>query len=205
MRKQKGNSKTTDLRSLKVWLGPVALVLALVGVFLYASYGKKDDAASQSELSQRSRRAPEFSLQDSKGNEHRLEDLKGNAVLIHFWASWCPPCLEEIPNWVELAQDFRSKPLKLVAINLDPSWDEAHRVLPSRGLPPNLISVIDLGQKVADEFGSYSFPETYLLNSDLEIVTKWVGPQDWRSPQVRSVIERALAGVSASSTRPARR
>src|SRR4051812_3451868 len=69
--------------------------------------------------------APSFELPDAQGKKYRLEDFKGNVVILHFWASWCPPCLDEIPQWVELGTTFHGEALKLVAISLDQKWEDA--------------------------------------------------------------------------------
>lgn len=150
-----------------------------------------------SEPSTSLRRAPDFELQDILGHKYRLKDLSGNVVIVHFWASWCSPCLEEIPHWVELGTAFQGRPIRLVAVSLDQSWEDARKVLPTEKLTPHVISLLDTSNQVPDRFGSYQFPETYLLNSKLEILSKWVGPQDWSSPKIRGAIESSLADLDS--------
>ena len=108
--------------------------------------------------------APLFELPGPDGKLFKLESLKGNAVIVHFWASWCPPCLGEIPHWLEFASQWKSKPVKFVAVSLDQGWPEALKILPVSQLPENVSSVLDHDQKLPDLFGTYQYPETYLLD-----------------------------------------
>lgn len=113
-------------------------------------------------------------------------------MLVHFWASWCPPCLEEIPQWVKLAPRYKNLPLKMLAITVDDQLDAALKVLPSSKLGSNLILLWDQGSEIANNYGTHQFPETYLLDKQLNIINKWIGPQDWNSPRARFAIEKSL-------------
>jgi cytochrome c biogenesis protein CcmG/thiol:disulfide interchange protein DsbE len=134
------------------------------------------------------RPAPPVELKGSDGKPHRLEDLRGNAVIVHFWASWCPPCLAEIPEWLALAERWKGKPVRFMAISLDKGWEDALKILPDTRLPENVVSVLDTTGKLPDLFGTYQYPETYLLNRELKIVSKWVGPQDWTQTEINAAI-----------------
>lgn len=123
---------------------------------------------------------------------HRLEELKGQVVILHFWATWCAPCLDEIPQWVELARKFEGRPVAWVAISLDRSWSDAHRYLKPDQLPPNLLSLLDAPNATPEKFGSYQFPETYLITPDQKILSKWVGPQPWDAQRMREAIEKVV-------------
>jgi peroxiredoxin len=138
--------------------------------------------------------APEFDLKDASGTSHRLSDFSGNVVLVHFWASWCPPCLDEIANWIKFAEEMKGQPkVRFVAVSLDDRWEDAHKILQEKSLPSNVISLIDLSKELPEKFGTYQYPETYLIGPDLTVVTKWVGPQPWDSPALKSIIERVAA------------
>lgn len=142
--------------------------------------------------------APAFELKDSAGNAHRLEDMRGHVVLIHFWASWCPPCLEEIPRWISAAPQFRDFPVKMVAISVDEQWSEALKILPQADVPANMVSLLDPTSTVARSYGTSRFPESFLLDPDLKIVEKWQGIIDWKSPRVRFAVNKALVNAKRS-------
>lgn len=141
----------------------------------------------------RLRAAPSWTLLDTTGNKHQLEDFQNKPVVLHFWASWCPPCLGEIPHWLELSQSYKDQPVAFVAISIDSNWKDALKVLPEKNLPSNVLSLLDETGKSAENYGSFQFPETYLLNSKHEILMKWVGPQNWKSPAVDRWIRTALS------------
>lgn len=164
-------------------IGIILAVIALLvtgGGIYYITSRNQDGNSSSSPF----RPAPGFSLQDAAGKTHDLSGYSGDVLLVHFWASWCPPCLSEIPQWVELANNFKGRPFQMIAISEDDKWADAQKVLPAEGLPSNITSLLDIKGQVADRYGSYQFPETYLLNGKHEIVAKWVGGQDWKDPKL---------------------
>lgn len=138
------------------------------------------------------RPAPPIELKDSAGKPHTLEELRGNVVLVHFWASWCPPCRQEMPRLLELAERYKDRKFKILAVSVDKSWADALRTLPASSVPSDMLSLVDLSDSVADQYGTHEFPETYLLNPRLEIVAKLVGIQPWGSATVRQAVERML-------------
>ena len=172
-------------------LTAAAGVLIVLGTS-WALWSRNENAARQAALAHQFRAAPSFSLKDAQGQVHKLSDLKGSLVILHFWASWCPPCLEELPQWLELAKSYEGKPIKWVAISLDPNWEDAHRFLPEKEIPKNGISVIDPETKLPEVYGTYQFPETYIISRDQKVISKWVGPQEWNGPRVHELIEQVL-------------
>jgi thiol-disulfide isomerase/thioredoxin len=135
------------------------------------------------------RAAPSYELRDSAGKVHTLADLKGHAVVVHFWASWCPPCLPEIPEWLAFAGRWKDKNVRFVAISLDKQWADALKILPQEKLPEGTLSLLDATLELPEKFGTYQYPETYLLNTEHKIVSKWIGAQKWDSPQIAQAID----------------
>jgi thiol-disulfide isomerase/thioredoxin len=178
------------------WVG----LLGLAAISVALIYGFRGTSSSSSAVQDGSRAAPVFELPDSKGTLHRLKDLKGRPVVLHFWASWCPPCLGEISKWVELAHRYQEKdqeqPIQWVAVSLDQNWGNALKVWMPDPKNPGILSLLDAAGTVSDQFGTYQFPETYLLNADLEIVTKWIGPQDWESSEIRKLLDHVIKKTS---------
>ncbi len=134
----------------------------------------------------------------SKPNGAIYEDLKGlrgfdpssiqgSYVLVHFWAKWCEPCAGEIPHLVNFAKSAQfDKPLKILAVSLDPKLEDSMSILPNQGkdLPGNFILVSDPEHHVAEHMGSYQYPETYFVGPTGEVLDKWIGPQKWDKPEV---------------------
>lgn len=124
-----------------------------------------------------------------------IEKLKGNYVIVHFWAKWCEPCIEEIPELVAFASKVKSsKPLLILAVSLDPSLEVAKQIFPDGGasLPTNFILALDPEHRFAEAVGSYQYPESYLMNPNGEIIEKWVGPQKWNRPEVLDYFSKRL-------------
>ena len=136
--------------------------------------------------------APGFELKDASGRVHRLEELRGSVVLLHFWASWCPPCLEEIPRWLEAAPIFKDMPVKMVAISVDEKWERALGVLPTKRVPSSMISLLDPVSNVAQAYGTRQFPETYVLDRELRVLDKLIGAQDWGGSKIRFLLIKAM-------------
>lgn len=122
-----------------------------------------------------------------KINHFDLNQIKGEYFILHFWAKWCEPCTEEIPHLVEFARQAQfQKPLKILAVSLDPTIEESKQILPNQGkdLPANFILVSDPEHQFAESMGSYQYPETYFVDREGQIIEKWVGPQKWNKPEV---------------------
>jgi cytochrome c biogenesis protein CcmG/thiol:disulfide interchange protein DsbE len=181
-----GRMKYSKLFSRLRSLGWVIAILLGVTACERKGGGVPSGVASASVEVRARRSAPDFELKDKAGKTHRLRDFAGKAVLVHFWASWCPPCLEELPQFLELVRTYEGKPVVFVAISLDRSWEEAEKMFSSARVPANLVKLLDSEQKVSDAFGSFQFPETYWIGADGKIQQKWVGAQNWSSPELRA-------------------
>lgn len=133
--------------------------------------------------------AAEFVLKDVTGSSRSLAEFRGKRVLLHFWASWCSPCLEELPVLVKRMKSSGNQDLKLVTISWDQSWSDAKAVIDRLEMVPGFewVSLIDPERKLGPLYGTYQLPETYLINAQQEIEMKWVGSQDWAQARFDAV------------------
>ena len=162
-----------------------AVILIAVGILTYAFTFKNGLPSSQNKFYSE---IEHFKITDSS-------KLKGQYVLLHFWAKWCEPCAEEIPTLVEFAQKSQfAKPLLILAVTLDPTLEEAKTILPAHGanLPANFILALDSSHQYSEAMGSYQYPETYFISPDGQIIEKWVGPQKWNRPEVLEYFSKRL-------------
>jgi peroxiredoxin len=165
--------------------------LAVVALLLAASCGGKEKgsegregggSAAGAPGAQDRRLAPEFTLKDLDGRDVRLADFRGQVVMVNFWATWCPPCRAEIPDFIELQDQQGSKGLRIVGISLD---DEgAAKVAPFAAQNRINYTMLVNGNAAASAFGvSEGIPTTYLLDRQGRIVERRVGvaPREhWR-------------------------
>jgi peroxiredoxin len=135
--------------------------------------------------------APEFNLPDHAGRQVSLASLQGKVVLVNFWATWCPPCREEMPSMDRLAASMRGKDFVMVAVSVDDTWQQVREFFPSG---TTMSVLLDLSKEVPKRYGTEKFPETFLIDRSGRIRYQVVNKRDWSSPQARECIESLLDG-----------
>ncbi len=125
--------------------------------------------------------APDFTVQDS---EHAvsLSQLKGKVVVLNFWATWCPPCIEEMPSLVRMQQRMQPKGVTVLAVSVDVDDSKYRRFLKDHNV--NLLSVRDPDQKSNALYGTFKFPETYIIDRNGVMRRKFIGAVDWTEPEI---------------------
>jgi peroxiredoxin len=127
--------------------------------------------------------APDFTVSDGATTVH-LASYRGRVVVLSFWATWCAPCIEEMPSLVELHHD--DPDLAVVAVSVDDDQEAYNRFLARRHV--DLITVRDPAEKAAHLFHSEMWPETYVIDRQGIIRRKFIGAQDWTSPEIRAYL-----------------
>jgi cytochrome c biogenesis protein CcmG, thiol:disulfide interchange protein DsbE len=125
--------------------------------------------------------APDFTVQDSD-RKVELRDFHGDTVVLNFWATWCPPCVEEMPSLVQLEQRLGSKGVKVVGVSVDVDADAYHKFL--KDYKVDFLTVRDPDQKSSRLYGTFKFPETYIIDRNGIVRRKFIGAVDWSSPEV---------------------
>ncbi len=139
--------------------------------------------------------APDVELRTLANQPITLKQFRGKVVLLNFWASWCPPCREEFPALLELAQQYPDQ-LVLVAVSNDNTRAEITQFLDlfrskyGRSLSgANVIVAWDQTQSLTHHtFGIVNFPETIVLDREQRMVRKVVGAEAWKSPELQQFI-----------------
>ncbi|WP_420265654.1 peroxiredoxin family protein [Candidatus Magnetominusculus dajiuhuensis] len=135
--------------------------------------------------------APDFTLKTLDGKNFSLSTLKGKTVLINFWATWCPPCVEELPSMNKLYLKYKQKGFEVVAISLDSSTTKVKKYIAKN--PLSFIVLLDTDKRVAKKLYKVSAqPTTYLISSDGKIIRKFFGSVDWTDEVVQKEIEGLL-------------
>ncbi len=118
------------------------------------------------------------------------ESLKGSVVIVNFWASWCAPCVEEVPSLIKLINKYNGK-VKLLAISGDSSKQDIEIFLKSfPGLKAENITVVwDENRSLMKMFSIARLPESYIFSQDLKLQKKVVGTIDWYTEDAQKYIE----------------
>jgi peroxiredoxin len=120
--------------------------------------------------------APDFTVTDIQGKKLSLSDYKGKVVLLDFWATWCAPCLEEIPHFIEMQQSLGPQGFQTIGISMDDGPKPVERFYQEHKLNYP-VAVGD--SKLADSYGGlYGLPVTFVINRDGQIRKKFVGGTD---------------------------
>ena len=161
-------------------LSPIALILVAAVLYAFAAPSYR-----QGEASLAGRRAKDFPLQIT-GATH-LADLRGKVVVLNFWASWCPPCLEETQSLNHLQQDIAAKGGVVLGMSVDEDQAAYEKFLVDNHVV--FPTYRDASKKSAAAYGTSMFPETFLIDREGRLARKIVGPQDWQSPEVMGSID----------------
>ena len=137
--------------------------------------------------------APELPIYDKAGAKTDLAKEKGKIFIIHFWATWCPPCVDEIPALSKFWEKYQSRSdrLGLYAISVDKDWKTIDGFLAKN--PNRVPAYRDPDGKTAARFGTTQYPETYIANKAGRVLYRVQGAMSWDDPEVRRRIEQLLA------------
>lgn len=172
--------------STRFWLTAAALIAA---VYFWVSY--QPNSLTSGNV------APNFSLQNQQGHTVSLQQFQGKVILLHFWATWCGTCVDEIPELTRFISHFKDNPgFVALGLSLDDAgrgggWEAVQNFAGRIPLPFTVL--MDKKGAVADQYGTYALPETYLIDRNGLIVRKWVGSQEWARPKFIQLLESEIS------------
>ena len=129
--------------------------------------------------------APQFVVGDGTRTVD-LSKLRGKVVVLNLWASYCAPCIEELPSLLALQRQMPD--LVIVAVSIDQDPDVYHRFLEKNHV--DLVTVRDADQRVNALYGTAQIPETYVIDRQGTLRRKFVSAQDWTSPEIMNYLAR---------------
>lgn len=124
--------------------------------------------------------APDFTVQDSERTV-ALRDFRGKVIVLNFWATWCPPCIEEMPALSAMQSRLRDR-VNVVAVSVDEDAEAYHRFLRENNI--QLLTVRDAERKSNQLYGTDKYPETYIIDRSGVLRRKFIGPVEWTSPEI---------------------
>lgn len=134
--------------------------------------------------------APDFTIQDDD-RKLTLSDHKGKVVVLNFWATWCPPCVDEMPSLVQMQQRLKDKGIQVLAVSVDVDESAYHKFLKDHSI--ELLTVRDPDHKPANLYGTFKYPETYIIDRGGVVRRKFVGPVDWNTPEIVDYLKKVAS------------
>ena len=162
------------------------VVLGLVALALFLAL---ESEPPFQESPRPSEEVPDFTFTD-QGREQRLADLRGHVVVLNFWATWCPPCVAEMPSLERIHQRFSGRGLVVLGVSVDADKAEYENFL--RTYKITFPNYRDPGKSIATRYGTFMYPETYIIDRQGRLVRKIIGPLEWDDPQVVEFLTRVL-------------
>lgn len=173
------------------WLTVLAIVLSLFAAVGTATYVMHDELFPIGVGS----RAPDFTARtvDGSNRVRTLADYKGKVVVLNVWATWCKPCIYEMPSFERLHRQVADTSLAVVAVSIDDlvGADSVFRFARSLGVTFDIL--LDSTHAVDRAYQVTGYPETFVIARDGTIRKKWIGPLDWSSPANVKLVRDLLA------------
>ncbi|QSV45652.1 TlpA disulfide reductase family protein [Geobacter benzoatilyticus] len=136
--------------------------------------------------------AVDLTLNALNGEKVTLSELKGKVVILNFWATWCPPCRQEIPSMMRLNTAMAGKPFRMLCVSIDDGGKEAvEKFFSTTGF--NLPAFLDTDKRAGALYGITGVPETFIIDANGVILKKIVGAIEWDNPQVIAFLNDAVA------------
>jgi len=161
--------------------GILVLLCAFVGV-LYVSL--HDNVVKAGD------KAPDFSIKADSGRTVTARDFGGKLLILNFWATWCPPCVQEVPSLNNLQKALGSKGLVVLGVSEDKD-PQAYRQFLDR-FHVTYLTARDPEVKIKPKYGTVQIPESYLIDTNGRVVEKIVGEANWSSPQMLEHVQSLL-------------
>ncbi len=144
--------------------------------------------------------APDFSVMDLRGQAVRLSAFRGRVVLLNLWATWCPPCREEMPSMEQLYHRLKDQDFALLAVSQD---EEGKRAV-APYVEDNKFTfpvLLDPEHQVGDRYEVTGYPETFLIDRNGRVVEHVIGPRNWMAPEWLAKLDALIAASPVDAAR----
>lgn len=173
------------------WLVVLGVVVLLLGALGTGAYVLRDELFPVDVGS----RAPAFRARtvDGRHQVRSLDDYKGKVLVLNVWATWCPPCIVEMPSFERLRRQIPDTNLKIVAVSIDDVVGADSVRSFARGLGVTFDILLDSTHAIDRDYQVTGYPETFVIARDGTIRKKWIGPADWSSAANVTLVRDLLA------------
>jgi peroxiredoxin len=181
----------------KYWIAAILLALLFAGIGSYWLWPPpaQNASADQGELD---KPAADFTLPDLKGKPFKLSSLKGKTVLLDFWATWCGPCIDDIPTLKSLQAKYKEKGLVVLGVSIDDSSPKEVAAFTKEHQFTYPVVLTGGQDKIPDGYNIFGLPAAYLIDANGTVIKKYYGPKD--EHEVGADIQVAIKRATPKST-----
>lgn len=133
------------------------------------------------------------------GKSYRLKELKGQVVFINFWATWCVPCLREMPSMERLNRKMKGKAFRMLAINFDESIERIRNFIEGKGFTFEIV--LDPGGTIGEKYNAERLPLTYIIGRNGNIARRAIGAREWDEAMMVKMLEHMIGTDGAPEKR----
>lgn len=162
----------------------ISLLLCLV---LVACKGKKEETEEANKTPEKGDVAVDVLLHDLDGKTVKLSQFKGKVIILNFWATWCPPCREEMPSMDAMYKKFKGTDLVMLPVSIDDNTETIREFMKKNNY--EMPAYHDANREAGSVYGITGVPETFLIDRKNIIAEKFIGPVDWSKPDVLQLIQ----------------
>jgi peroxiredoxin len=157
-----------------------ALTLAFAGLIIFSL---RDTSAKEGG------EAPAFTITTDQGTKVTPQSFGGKLLVLNFWATWCAPCVQEIPSLNVFQQKYAGKGVVVVAISVDKNPDKYRAFL--ERLPVSFATARDASADISAQYGTFQYPETYLIK-DGRVLRKYANAENWTNEDITHYVDSLL-------------
>jgi cytochrome c biogenesis protein CcmG/thiol:disulfide interchange protein DsbE len=168
----------------------IDLTLKALGGVLLAALAYVVGGAMRDPVVQVGDKAPAFTLVTNGGETVTERNFGGKLLVLNFWATWCPPCVEEMPSLNEFHRQLRDAGVVVLAVSVDRNEQAYRRFVERFGL--EFPTALDTAAEVPASYGTFKYPETYIINARGEVLEKFIGEENWADPRLIDRIKKLL-------------
>jgi peroxiredoxin len=160
----------------------IALLLGILVVVIYASIHERVIQAGD--------QAPDFSIATDSGRPISRSGFGGKLLVLNFWATWCPPCVEETPSLSEFQKAFANSGVVVLGVSVDKD-ERAYRAFLAR-MNPAFLTARDPQAQINADYGTFKYPETYIIDRSGKVLQKIIGPTNWMDERMIGYVKSLL-------------
>lgn len=165
------------------------LILTIVAIFSFANVNANEFERFELKTP---RTIPSTKFIDKNGVELNLNQMQGKVILVNFWATWCKPCKEEMPDFVKLQKDFSKKYFLVAPISIDIAGISAVDNFYKQNNLTDLPIFVDKSNKLYVDFKVQALPSSFLIDKQGMIIAQYIGTHDWTSDEFKNYIRTKL-------------